>query len=195
MERLSDSSIFQDLELVLLVFGNPFHIEAWAGAGGLATKSYLTLETPWTIARQASLSMRFPRHEYWRGLPFPSPGDLPGPGIEPASPVLQVVSCIAGGFFTYWTTRGSLWPQRWLRLGHFSSIMCSESHLGLSFVFCIHSLTYLWPCSAPFFWQFFFIIFFLLLVYLFSCVVFMAVHGIFVEVHSLSSYGVWTAKL
>ena len=100
MERLSDSSIFQDLELVLLVFGNPFHIQARAGAGGLATKSYPTLETPWTIACQASLSMGFPRHEYWRGLPFPSP-DLPGPGIEPASPVLQVVSCIAGGFFTY----------------------------------------------------------------------------------------------
>ena len=158
MERLSDSSIFQDLELVLLVFGNPFHIQARAGAGGLATKSYPTLETPWTIACQASLSMGFPRHEYWRGLPFPSP-DLPGPGIEPASPVLQVVSCIAGGFFTYWTTRGSLWLQRWLRLGHFSSIMCSESHLGLSFVSCIHSLTYLWPCSTPFFGSFFLLFF------------------------------------
>ena len=44
--------------------------------------------TPWTVARQASLSMGFPRQECWNGLPFPSPGDLPDPGIEPASPAL-----------------------------------------------------------------------------------------------------------
>ena len=44
--------------------------------------------TPWAIARQASLSMGFSRQEYWSGLPFPSPGDLPNPGIEPVSPVL-----------------------------------------------------------------------------------------------------------
>ena len=40
----------------------------------------------WTVARQAPLSMGFPRHEYWSGLPFPPPGDLPDPGIEPESP-------------------------------------------------------------------------------------------------------------
>ena len=39
--------------------------------------------TPWTVARQAPLSMRFLRQEYWSGLPFPSPGDLSDPGIEP----------------------------------------------------------------------------------------------------------------
>ena len=50
--------------------------------------------TSWTVARQASLSMGFSRHEYWSGLPFPSPGDLPDPGIKPASLLL------AGGFFT-----------------------------------------------------------------------------------------------
>ena len=50
--------------------------------------------TPWTIAYQAPLSMGFFRQEYWSGLPFPSPGDLPDPGIESASLVL------AGGFFT-----------------------------------------------------------------------------------------------
>ena len=44
----------------------------------------------WTIALQAPLSMGFPRQEYWRGLPFPPPGDLPSPGIEPRSPVLAV---------------------------------------------------------------------------------------------------------
>ena len=47
---------------------------------------------PWTVARQASLSMGFPRQEYWSGLPFPSPGDLPDPGIEPGSPALQADS-------------------------------------------------------------------------------------------------------
>ena len=45
--------------------------------------------TPWTVAYQASLSMGFFRQEYWSGLPFPSPGDLPDPGIEPGSPALQ----------------------------------------------------------------------------------------------------------
>ena len=48
--------------------------------------------TPWTVARQAPLSMGFPRPEYWSGLPFPSPGNLPNPGIEPRSPALQAYS-------------------------------------------------------------------------------------------------------
>ena len=50
--------------------------------------------TPRTVAYQAPLSMGFPKQEYWSGLPFPSPRDLPDPGIEPMSPAL------AGGFFT-----------------------------------------------------------------------------------------------
>ena len=62
------------------------------GGGGLVAKSCLTLATPWTVACQAPLSMGFSRQEYWSGLPFPSPGDLPDPGIEPWS-------CIAGRFF------------------------------------------------------------------------------------------------
>ena len=45
--------------------------------------------TPWTVALQAPLSMGFSRQEYWSGLPFPSPGDLPNPGIGPGSPTLQ----------------------------------------------------------------------------------------------------------
>ena len=45
--------------------------------------------TPWTVAHQAPPSMGFSRQEYWSGLPFPSPGDLPDPGIEPRSPALQ----------------------------------------------------------------------------------------------------------
>ena len=47
------------------------------------------LVTPWTVAYQAPPSMEFSRQEYWSGLPFPSPGDLPNPGIEPRSPALQ----------------------------------------------------------------------------------------------------------
>ena len=45
--------------------------------------------TPWTVAYQAPLSMGFSKQECWSGLPFPSPGDLPDPGIEPGSPSLQ----------------------------------------------------------------------------------------------------------
>ena len=45
--------------------------------------------TPWTVAYQALPSMGFSRQEYWRGLQFPSPGDLPDPGIKPGSPAFQ----------------------------------------------------------------------------------------------------------
>ena len=51
------------------------------GGSGLVAKSCPTLVTPWTVARQAPLFMGFPRQEYWSGLPFPSPGNLPDPGI------------------------------------------------------------------------------------------------------------------
>ena len=60
----------------------------------LVTKSCLTLLTPWTVGRQAPLSMGFPRQEYWSGLPFPSPGDLSDPKTKATSPEL------AGGLFT-----------------------------------------------------------------------------------------------
>ena len=62
------------------------------GGGRLVAKSCPTLAAPWTVACQAPLSMRFSRQEYWSGLPFPSPGDLPDPGIEPRSPELQADS-------------------------------------------------------------------------------------------------------
>ena len=48
--------------------------------------------TPWTVACQASPPMGFSKQEYWSGLPFPSPGDLPDPGIEPTFPAWQVHS-------------------------------------------------------------------------------------------------------
>ena len=53
--------------------------------------------TPWIVAYQAPLSMGFSRQEYWSGLPFPSPGDHPDPGIK----LLSLASCaLVGGFFT-----------------------------------------------------------------------------------------------
>ena len=54
--------------------------------------------TPWTVAHQAPLSMGFPRQEYWSGLPFPSPGDPPDPGMEPSSPACRWI-------LHHWTTR------------------------------------------------------------------------------------------
>ena len=51
---------------------------------------------PWTVAHQAPLSMGFPRQEYWSGVPFPPPGDLPDPEIEPTS---LKSPALAGGFF------------------------------------------------------------------------------------------------
>ena len=54
----------------------------------LVAKSLLTLATPWTAAYPDPRYMGFSRQEYWSGLPFPSPGDLPTPGLEPGSPTL-----------------------------------------------------------------------------------------------------------
>ena len=59
-------------------------------------QSCLTV-SPWTVARQTPLSMGFSRQEYWSGLPYPSPGDLPDPGIKPVSPAALG---LAGRFFT-----------------------------------------------------------------------------------------------
>ena len=56
---------------------------------GEVAQSCPTLETPWTVAYQASPSMGFSKQEYSSGLPLPSPGDLPDPGIEPRSPALE----------------------------------------------------------------------------------------------------------
>ena len=61
--------------------------------------------TPWTVAYQAPSSMEFSRQEYWSGLPFPSPGELPDPGIKPRFPALQADA------FTIWTTREALIPK------------------------------------------------------------------------------------
>ena len=64
-------------------------IDINCGGGGLVAKLCPTLAILSTVACQAPLSVGFSRQEYWRGLPFPSPVDLPDPGIEPRSPALQ----------------------------------------------------------------------------------------------------------
>ena len=67
--------------------------------GGLVTKLCPTLEMPWAVAHQAPLSMGFSSQEYWSGLPFPPPGDLPNPGMWTR------VSCVVVRFFTDRATR------------------------------------------------------------------------------------------
>ena len=63
----------------------------WATVYGVTEwlSRVLLFATPWTVAYQAPRSMGFSRQEYWSGLPFPSSGDLPNPGMEPGSPALQ----------------------------------------------------------------------------------------------------------
>ena len=62
------------------------------GGGCWVAKLCSTLATPWTCSPAGSLSMGFSRQEYWSGLPFPSPGDLSHPGIEPRSPCIEAES-------------------------------------------------------------------------------------------------------
>ena len=75
--------------------------------------------TPWTVAHQVPLSMGFPRQEYWRGLPVPSPGDLSDSGIKPLTPAL------AGRFCITLSHPGSPWI--WLRSVQFSRSVMSNS--------------------------------------------------------------------
>ena len=105
--------------------------------------------TPWTVACQAPLSMEFSRQEYQSGLPFPPPGHLPDPGIEPVSPAL------AGRFFTTSTT----WEVRCRKSGGYQD-QCWELFLlgninvntNLWFQTCITSLhrCYSWLTKGPF---------------------------------------------
>ena len=75
-----------------------FYLPSSQRGGGLVAKSCPTLATPWTLARQAPLSMGFSWQGYWSGFPFPSPGDLPDPGIETGSPALQADSLLSVNF-------------------------------------------------------------------------------------------------
>ena len=60
-----------------------------------------SLQPPWAVVHQTPLSMEFSRQEFWSGFPFPTPGDFPDPGIEPAS---LASPALAAGFFTTSTT-------------------------------------------------------------------------------------------
>ena len=72
--------------------------KSWTQLKGLSTHTHTrpTLVTPWTVARQAPLAMGFSRQGYWSGLPIPSPGHLPDPGIGPTSPMSPA---LVGEFF------------------------------------------------------------------------------------------------
>ena len=77
--------------------------------------------TPWTVAHQAPPSMGFSRQEYWSGLPFPSPGDIPDPGIESRSPILEVDSL---------TSEPPLPKKFCMCLLYISAIVAVVSHLS-----------------------------------------------------------------
>ena len=82
--------------------------------------------TLWTVVSQAPLSMGFSRKEYWSGLPCPSPGDLPDPGIEPTS---LMSPALAGRFFTSSTT----WEE-WIHTYMDESLCCSTETIRTLFV-------------------------------------------------------------
>ena len=89
-------------------------------------------ETPWTVAYQTPLSVEFSSQEYWSGLPFPSPGDLPDPGIEPRSPTLQA-DCSSSEAHRETAKICSYTPWR----GSQSSLCCKGAHRHQSFDFGI----------------------------------------------------------
>ena len=68
------------------------NILTMSDSGGLVAKLCMTLVTPCAVACQGLLSMGFSKQEYWSGLTFSSPGNIPGPGNEPLSPALQADS-------------------------------------------------------------------------------------------------------
>ena len=71
-------------------------ITSWQVSEVSESRSAVSLfVTPWTVAYQAPLFMGFSRQEYWNGWLFPSPGDLPNPGIKPRSPTLEADSLLA----------------------------------------------------------------------------------------------------
>ena len=100
-EAASQIALREDFSQVAV--GERQFISFWgssSSSSSLVAKSCPTLETPWTVACQAPLSMGLFRQEYRSGLPFPSPGDLPNPGTEPGSPALQADSLPKGEFNT-----------------------------------------------------------------------------------------------
>ena len=97
--------------------------------------------TPWTVTRQAPLSMEFFRQECWSGLPFSPPGDLPDPEIKPES---LVSLALAGGFFSTSATREA----------HVAASACVQIHvcpsvcMSVSVWGCVHLYVYPWVCVS-----------------------------------------------
>ena len=93
--------------------------------------------TPWTVAHQAPLSMEFSRLEYWSEWPFPSPGDLPNPGIKPGSPALQADSLLS-------EPPGKLWPTG---NRHAGDRVCCFQNCIMPFLFTLRVLHLLLPSN------------------------------------------------
>ena len=89
-ENGGNFSKFKFLKNMVLLF---FYIERNCEVKSLSRVQLFA--TPWAVAHQAPLSMEFSRQEYWSGLPVPSSGDLPNPGIKPRSPELQADSLLS----------------------------------------------------------------------------------------------------
>ena len=100
--------------------------------------------TPWTVALQAPPSVGFPRQEHWSGLPFPSPGDLPDPGIKPRFPALE------DQFFT----TSAAWKAPCIIYMHLCVCVCvcvcvqTHAYLCVCIYMCIFPL-----CSCPWYFQ------------------------------------------
>ena len=118
------------------------------GCACVHAQSCLTLQTPWTLACQAPLSIGFSRKEYWSGLPFPNPEDLPDPGIKPAS----LTSPILAGNFYHCAIWEALWdntfeyvkPPSWWYL---VAAALADSHTCLPFVFLFPSIALMLLCT------------------------------------------------
>ena len=86
--------------------------------------------TPWTVAHQASLSMGFPRQEYWSGLPSPPPEDLPNPGIKIVSPALagEFFTTETPGYYYHFQFTRSLTEAQSNKVTH-PSLLCSRARI------------------------------------------------------------------
>ena len=88
------------MDVITVTQRNPYYLGRHFG--GVLLSCVRLFATPWTVAYKALPSVGFSRQEYWSGLPFPSPGDLPDPGIEPVS------LCIGRQILNHWPPRESL---------------------------------------------------------------------------------------